>query len=305
MTRLAARRSWQALIVLLWALTAVFFLVRLTGDPTLLYVPENSTQEEIARLRHAFGFDRPLWQQYVQFLAGAFRGDFGSSLRYNQPALPMVLDRLPNTAELALATLAIIVGVGIPVGVLAATRRNSWWDTGSMIVAMTGQSMPSYWLGIMLILLFAVRLGWLPAAGRGSLLSVVLPAVTLAAYSTARLARVVRSEMLEVLGREFVRTAESKGLRPLAVLRKHALRNALIPVVTLLGLELGFLLGGAIIVESVFAWPGVGSLVIQAVNNRDYPVVQADAFLVALIFVMANLLVDLLYAVLDPRVRYA
>jgi peptide/nickel transport system permease protein len=304
MAHLAVRRSWQALIVLLWALTAVFFLVRLTGDPTLLYVPENSTQEEIAHLRHAFGFDRPLWEQYARFLSGALRGDFGASLRYDQPALPMVLDRLPNTAELAFATLVIIVGVGIPVGVLAATRRNSWWDTGSMIAAMTGQSLPSYWLGIMLILLFAVRLGWLPAAGRGNPLSVILPAVTLAAYSTARLARVVRSEMLEILGREFVRTAESKGLRPVMILRKHALRNALIPVVTLLGLELGFLLGGAIIVESVFAWPGVGSLVIQAVNNRDYPLVQADAFLVALIFVIANLIVDLLYGVLDPRVRY-
>jgi peptide/nickel transport system permease protein len=304
MTRLLVKRSWQGLVVLVWALTAVFFLVRLSGDPTLLYVPENSTQEEIASLRHAFGFDQPLWVQYGRFVAGALRGNFGSSLRYDEPALPMVLDRLPATAELAAATLAIVVVVALPIGALAATRRNTWWDTSSMVAAMMGQSIPSYWLGIMLILLFAVRFGWLPAAGRTGLLSVVMPAVTLSAYSAARLARVVRSEMLDTLGREFIRTAHSKGLSRLRVLAKHAVRNALIPVVTILGLETGFLLGGAIIVETVFAWPGIGNLVIQAVNNRDYPVVQADAFLMATIFVLANLSIDLLYGVLDPQVRF-
>jgi peptide/nickel transport system permease protein len=304
MSRLLIKRGWQGLVVLVWALTAVFFLVRLTGDPTLLYVPENSTQEEIKSLRHAFGFDQPLWVQYGRFVSAAAHGDFGASLRYDQPALPMVLDRLPATAELAVATLAIIVAVALPLGVLAATRRNSWWDTSSMVAAMMGQSIPSYWLGIMLILLFAVRFGWLPAAGRTGGLSVILPAVTLSAYSTARLARVVRSEMLDTLGREFIRTAHSKGLSWIRVLVKHAVRNALIPVVTLLGLETGFLLGGAIIVETVFAWPGIGSLVIQAVNNRDYPVVQADAFLMAAIFVLANLSIDLLYGVLDPQVRF-
>jgi len=304
MSRLLIKRGWQGLVVLVWALTAVFFLVRLTGDPTLLYVPENSTQEEIKSLRHAFGFDQPLWVQYGRFVSAAAQGDFGASLRYDQPALPMVLDRLPATAELAVATLAIIVVIALPLGVLAATRRNSWWDTGSMVAAMMGQSIPSYWLGIMLILLFAVRFGWLPAAGKIGGLSVILPAVTLSAYSTARLARVVRSEMLDTLGREFIRTAHSKGLSRIRVLVKHAVRNALIPVVTLLGLETGFLLGGAIIVETVFAWPGIGSLVIQAVNNRDYPVVQADAFLMAAIFVLANLSIDLLYGVLDPQVRF-
>lgn len=304
MSRLLIKRGWQGLVVLVWALTAVFFLVRLTGDPTLLYVPENSTQEEIKSLRHAFGFDQPLWVQYGRFVSAAAHGDFGASLRYDQPALPMVIDRLPATAELAVATLGIIVVVALPLGVLAATRRNTWWDTSSMVAAMMGQSIPSYWLGIMLILLFAVRFGWLPAAGKTGGLSVILPAVTLSAYSTARLARVVRSEMLDTLGREFIRTAHSKGLSRIRVLVKHAVRNALIPVVTLLGLETGFLLGGAIIVETVFAWPGIGSLVIQAVNNRDYPVVQADAFLMAAIFVLANLSIDLLYGVLDPQVRF-
>ncbi len=197
MSRLLIKRGWQGLVVLVWALTAVFFLVRLTGDPTLLYVPENSTQEEIKSLRHAFGFDQPLWVQYGRFVSAAAHGDFGASLRYDQPALPMVLDRLPATAELALATLGIIVVIALPLGVLAATRRNSWWDTSSMVAAMMGQSIPSYWLGIMLILLFAVRFGWLPAAGKTGGLSVILPAVTLSAYSTARLARVVRSEMLD------------------------------------------------------------------------------------------------------------
>lgn len=304
MTQFLILRGGQGVLVLLLALTAVFFLVRLSGDPTLLYVPEDSTQQEIAQIRHAFGFDQPPWQQYTRFVAGAVRGNFGNSIRYDRPALAMVFERLPQTAELAAVTLAIIICAAVPLGVLAAVRRNSWWDTGSMLVAMVGQSMPSYWLGIMLILLFAVRLGWLPAAGRTDLASVILPAVTLSTYSAARLARVVRSEMLDVLGREFVRTAQAKGLPRIAVLGKHAMRNALIPVVTLLGLETGFLLGGAIIVETVFAWPGIGNLVIQAVNNRDYPVVQADAFLMAAIFVLANLGIDLLYGVLDPRVRY-
>jgi len=291
-------------VVLLLALTAVFFLVRLTGDPTLLFVPEGSTQQEIAQLRHAFGFDQPPWRQYLRFVSGAVRGDFGKSLRYDRPAVTMVMERIPDTAELGGATLAIIVLTAVPLGLLAATNRNSWWDTGSMVAAIMGQSMPSYWLGIMLILLFAVRFGWLPAAGRTDWSSVILPAVTLSTYSAARLARVVRSEMLDVLGREFIRTAQAKGLSRVVVLGKHAMRNALIPVVTLLGLETGFLLGGAIIVETVFAWPGIGNLVIQAVNNRDYPVVQVDAFLMAGIFVLANVGIDLLYGVLDPRVRY-
>jgi ABC-type dipeptide/oligopeptide/nickel transport system permease component len=304
MAGLVVRRSWQALIVLLWALTAVFFLVRLSGDPTLLYVPENSNQEDIARLRHAFGFDRPLWAQYVSFVTGVARADFGSSLRYDQPALGMVLSRLPATAELAVVTLLITVAVALPLGILAATRRNSWGDTGAMLVALLGQSTPNYFLGILLILLFAVWLGVLPASGRGGVTSLILPAVTLSAYSMARLARVVRSEMLEILGRDYIRTARSKGLPWGVVLRKHALRNTLIPVVTLIGLDLGFLLGGAIIVETVFAWPGVGSLVVQSVNNRDYPVVQASALLLAVIFIVSNLLIDLLYALLDPRVRY-
>jgi peptide/nickel transport system permease protein len=304
MSQFLVRRCWQGGVVLLLALTAVFFLVRLTGDPTLLYVPENSTQEEIAQLRHAFGFDQPPWRQYARFVSGVLRGDFGNSLRYQRPARSMVLERLPATAELAVATLAIILLASVPLGVVAALRRNSWWDTGSMVLAMMGQSIPSYWLGIMLILLFAVRFGWLPAAGRTDLSSVILPAVTLSTYSAARLARVVRSEMLDVLGRDFIRTAQAKGLSTIAVIGKHAVRNALIPVITLLGLETGYLLGGAIIVETVFAWPGIGNLVIQAVNNRDYPVVQADAVLMAGIFVLANLGIDLLYGVVDPRVRY-
>jgi peptide/nickel transport system permease protein len=190
-------------------------------------------------------------------------------------------------------------------GVLAATRRNSWGDTGSMMVALLGQSTPNYFLGILLILLFAVWLGVLPASGRGGIASLILPAVTLSAYPMARLARVVRSEMLDILGREYIRTASSKGLSRNVILRRHALRNALIPVVTVVGLDLGFLLGGAIIVETVFAWPGVGSLVVQSVNNRDYPIVQAASFMVATIFVLANLVIDLLYGLLDPRVRYA
>ncbi len=304
MARLAIRRGWQALGVLIWALTAVFFLVRLSGDPVLLYLPENSTQEDVIRLRHAFGFDRPVWEQYTHFMVNASRGNFGLSLRFAQPALPMVLERLPATAELTVVTLALTILVALPLGVIAATQRNTWWDSGSMVIALLGQSIPNYWLGIMLILLFAVVLRVLPAAGRAGISSVVLPAVTLAAYPIARLARVVRSELLDILGREFIRTARAKGISSLRVLVRHALRNALIPVVTILGLDLGFLLGGAIIVETVFAWPGVGSLVVQSVNNRDYPVVQAAAFLMAVIFVLTNFLVDFLYGLLDPRIRY-
>ena len=231
-------------------------------------------------------------------------GDLGRSLRYRQPALPLVLERLPATAELALAALFVSLLVAIPAGVISAVRRDTAYDNLTMLGALFGQSMPVFWLGIMLILIFSVRLELLPTSGRGGLDHLILPAVTLGLYSTARVTRLVRAGMLDVIGQDYIRTAQAKGLPDRRVIVKHALRNTLIPVVTIIGLELGTLLGGAVITETIFAWPGIGRLAVTAIFQRDYPLVQATVLVTALVFVLSNLLVDLLYGWLDPRIRY-
>ncbi len=303
MVAFLARRSVQAATVLLGVSAVVFLILHLTGDPAALLLPPDATAADLAAFRHAEGFDRPLWQQYLSFMGNLLRGDFGQSLRYHQPALKLVMERVPATAELAFTALAMALAVAFPAGVLSAVKRGTPWDTLLMTGALLGQSLPTFWVGIMLILVVSVTLGLLPTGGIGTPQHLVLPAVTLAGFSMARTARLVRSGMLEVLDQDYVRTARAKGVPRLGVLRKHALPNVLIPVVTVIGLDLGTLLGGAVITETIFAWPGVGQLAIAAIQFRDYPLVQADVFLVATGYVVVNLLVDVLYTLIDPRIR--
>lgn len=304
MQQFIARRLLDAIFVLLGVSFVVFIMVHLSGDPVLLMLPLDASQQQVDEFRQRLGFDRPLLAQYLRFLSGAVRGDFGNSLRFNQPALRLVAERLPATAELAFVSLALAAGFGVPAGVIAAVGRGRGWDVGIRMVALAGQAVPIFWLGIMLILLFGERLRVLPTSGTGTWRHIILPAASLAAYSAASISRLQRSAMLEVLGREYIVTARAKGLRNITVITKHALRNALIPVVTVIGLQMGTLLGGAIITETIFAWPGVGRLSLQAIQSRDYVLVQASVFVVATVFVLINLVVDILYAVLDPRIRY-
>jgi peptide/nickel transport system permease protein len=297
------RRLIQAIAVIVGVTLVTFLLLHLTGDPVGMMLPADATEAERARIIRLFGFDRPLPLQFIRFAAGAVRGDFGTSIRQGESALALVVERLPATLELTLAAMAIAVLVALPAGIVSAARRGSLLDQGAMLVALIGQSVPNFWLGIMLILLFAVSLGWLPPFGRGGLANLVLPALTLSMYSMARTARLIRSGMLEVLSQDYIRTAHAKGLSERRVLLRHALKNALIPAVTVLGLDLAHLLGGAVITETIFAWPGVGRLIVSAIYARDYPIVQAGVFVVAIGYTGINLLVDMLYAWLNPRVR--
>ena len=299
------RRLLQTIFVLLGVSVLSFGTLFLSGDPTMLMASESWNQEQISTFRHQMGFDRPWFVQYLDFLGKAVRGDFGVSLRQQQPTLKLIAERMPATLQLAGASMAIAICVGVPLGVGAATRRGSVWDNLLMLGGLLGQSLPVFWLGLLMILVFAVRLGWFPVAGTGGPQYLVPPAVTLGIFSTAYIARMTRSSILEVLGRDYVRTARAKGLSRNNVVVGHALRNALIPLVTVIGLQFGALLGGAVITETIFAWPGVGRLTIQAIQSKDLPLVQACVLLLAVIFVVVNLVVDLLYAYLDPRIRLA
>ena len=302
------RRLLQTFIVIFGVSIVTFGLMFLTGDPTELLLGAGAdlmSQEDIEAFRHARGFDRPWLVQYADFARGAIQGDFGDSLRHHRPAFSVVLERMPATIQLSLFALLISVIFAIPVGVISATRPNSWYDYLSMTGALIGQSVPSFWLGILLMLFFGVYLKWLPISGRGTWQHLVLPGVTLAAFSLARNARLTRSSLLEVMQQDYMRTARAKGLHENLIIYRHGLRNALIPLVTMVGLQIGFLLGGSVIIESLFAWPGIGRLIIQSIYNKDFPVVQAGVTLLAIIFVLVNLLVDLLYGWLDPRVQYS
>jgi ABC-type dipeptide/oligopeptide/nickel transport system permease component len=303
-TRYIVGRFVQSVVVVLGVLFLVFVILQLTGDPARLMLPPEATLEDIERLRRQLGFDRPLPVQFAHFLAGAVRGDFGSSLRYrDQPALAVVLERFPATLELTAATLAWSIPLAFALGLVSAVRRASLHENAAMLTALLGQSMPTFWLGLMLILIFSVNLGWLPSSGRGGFAHVVLPALTLGGFFMARLTRLVRSGLLDVLSQDYVRTARAKGLAERAVVTRHALKNAAIPIVTIVGLDVGTILGSAVITETVFAWPGLGRLAIDSVNVRDFPVVQADVFVIAVAFVGINFAVDVLYTWLDPRVR--
>lgn len=299
------RRILQMIPVLVGITLIVFLLVRLTGDPVVLMLGEDARLEDIERLRVELGLDRPLYVQYGIFMQDLMRGEFGVSYRYRQQALPLVLERLPATGELALASFLIAVVISIPAGVISALRQYSIADYLATNVAVLGQAMPNYWLGIMLILLFSVILGWLPASGRGGIIHLILPALTLGTALAAVLMRLMRSAMLEVMRQDFVTTARSKGLSERVIIFKHAMRNALIPYVTVLGLQVAVLLGGAIITEQVFAWPGMGRIALIAVNARDMSIVQAVVFVMAMIVMLVNFLVDIIYAVIDPRIHYS
>jgi peptide/nickel transport system permease protein len=301
------RRLLHAAFVLWGVATAVFFLVRLTGDPAAFLVDQTATPAEVAHARRLLGLDRPLHVQYAEFLAAIPRGDFGQSIRERRPAMRMVLEHLwPATVELSAAALLLSIVPAIPLGVVSATRRNRLPDHLSRVGSLLLQSMPSFWLGLVLILIFAVGFGGLlPAYGSGSLRHLILPAITLAAAPLAQNVRLIRAGMLEVLGQDYVRTARAKGLAERLVIYRHGLWNAAIPVLTVTGLSLGFMLSGAIVIETVFSWPGLGRLIVQAVPGRDFPVIQAGVFVFALIFVALNLAVDALYAVVDPRIRLA
>ena len=303
MTTYLVRRLAQSLIVLLGVSFVVFFILHLTGDPAAVLLPPDASAEDLQRFRQAMGFDDPFFVQYGRFLRGALQGDFGQSIRHGEPAFGLVVERMPATFELSGAALVIALALAIPAGIVSAVRRNTTVDYVSTVVALLGQSLPTFWLGIMLILVFSVHWGWFPSSGRGSLEHLILPAITLGLFTTARIARLTRSGMLDVLSQDFIRTARAKGVSDPPVVWKHALKNAAIPIVTIVGIELGTLLGGSVITETIFAWPGVGRLSVQAIYNRDYPVVQAAVFLLASTFVLVNLVVDVLYTYLDPRIR--
>jgi peptide/nickel transport system permease protein len=297
------RRLFLSIFVVAGVTVVVFMVIRISGDPTALMISPDASAEDVAELRARMGFDRPIPVQFVDFLAGAVRGDFGDSLRYREPAFALVIERLPATVQLAAASLLVAIAVALPAGIVSAVRRNTIWDRAAMFLALFGQSMPVFWFGILLILIVSVQLKLLPSSGSGGWQHLILPALTLGLYSTARLTRLVRSEMLEMISQDFVRTARAKGLREQAVLYRHALRNALIPVVTVIGIEAGGMLGGAVITETVFAWPGIGQLAVRSIFNRDYPLIQAVVFTIAIMFVVINLAVDVLYAALDPRIK--
>ena len=297
------RRLLQSLVVLFGVSFVVFAILHLTGDPALVLLPPDASSEDVRRFREVMGFNDPFFVQYGRFLKGALQGDFGQSVRHGEPAFGLVLERMPATFELAGAALALALCLAIPAGIVSAVRRNTALDYLATVVALFGQSLPTFWLGIMLILLFSVQFHLLPSSGRGTLEHLILPAVTLGLFTTARITRLTRSGMLEVLNQDYIRTARAKGVSDPPVVWKHALKNAAIPIVTIVGIELGTLLGGSVITETIFAWPGVGRLSVQAIANRDYPVVQAAVFLLALTFVLVNLLVDVVYTYLDPRIR--
>jgi ABC-type dipeptide/oligopeptide/nickel transport system permease component len=303
MTAYVVQRLLLAILVVFGVSIVTFFLTFLSGDPAILMLPPDASAEQMARFRRDWGFDQPIIVQYGNFLWRAIQGDMGTSLRHGTPALPLIAERLPATFQLTVTAMLVAVALAVPLGIISATHRGSPIDLLSMTIALIGQAIPNFWLSIMAILLFAVTLGWLPTSGRGTWLHVVMPAGVLAIGLMALLTRLARSTMLEVLSEDYVRTARAKGLREWAVLSRHALRNALIPLVTVIGLQFGYILGGAVVIETVFTWPGVGLFTIQAITNRDYPVVQAAVLILSSAVVLINLLVDLLYGLLDPRIR--
>jgi peptide/nickel transport system permease protein len=300
------RRLLQTIVVVFGVSFISFGLTFLTGDPAVVMLGNAAdfmTQAQIDEFRHTRGFDRPWYVQYADFASKAVSGDFGASLQYRRPAFDVVLERFPATVELALLSLLMSVVIAVPLAVLAATRPNSVYDHLGTLLALGGQSIPNFWLGIMLMLLFGVTLRWLPISGRGSWQHLILPAVTLAAFPLARNMRLFRSALLDVIHADYIRTARAKGLSYNTVLYVHAMRNALLPLVTMVGLQLGFTLGGSVIVESIFAWPGVGRVIVQGINQKDFPIVQAGVTLLALAFTFTNLAVDMIYARIDPRIR--
>jgi ABC-type dipeptide/oligopeptide/nickel transport system permease component len=303
MNRYVLKRLLQAFLVLLGVSFATFIVSHLTGDPVALIAPENASREEKEQLRQFLGLDKPIAEQYLTFITQAVQGDLGYSFVQRSKVLDLVLERLPATLELALVSFVLSLVIAVPLGIIIALKRNTVWDFVVTALAMVGQAAPGFWIGLMLIIVFAVELKLLPVSGSGGVEYIVLPAITLALQSAARLTRLVRASVLEVLGSDYIRTARAKGMRNHVVLWVHTFRNAMIPVVTMAGLELAELMSGAFITETIFAWPGIGRLAVDAVYKRDFPVVQGVVLVAAAGFVLVNLLVDMLYAAIDPRVK--
>ena len=298
-------RLLSLLTVVFGVITLVFFLIHIVpGDPVQVMLGESATPADQAQLREKLGLDQPLLQQWLNYLLQLQHGDLGHSLRSQEPIKDILLQRLPATLELAVAGLFIAILIAIPLGSIAALRQNTLYDQGAMIFSLLGVSIPNFWMGPLLIVIFSLNLGWFPVSGREGWLSLVLPALTLGTALAAILARMVRATLLEVLHEDYIRTARAKGLNEITIVLHHALRNAALPIITILGLQLGTLLGGAVITETIFSWPGIGQLTIESIQQRDYPIVQACVLLISLSYVLVNTLTDLLYAWLDPRVRY-
>ena len=306
MSQYLVRRALAAVPVLLGISVAVFLMMHMVpGDPAKMMLGELAVQKEaVDNMRRQLGLDDPIPVQYWRFLKGAVRGDLGRSILENQPVARMIWQVLPSTIELTLAGLGIAIVLGFILGVTAAVRQNSWVDNASMVMALWGVSMPSFWMGLLLIFLFSLKLGWLPATGQGGIERLLMPAFTLGYLASAVIARLVRSSMLEVLRQDYVRTARAKGLRDRLVIYRHALRNALIPVVTVLGLQFGALLGGAVVVETVFSRPGIGRLAVTSILSKDFQVTQGTVLMSAVFYTLVNIAVDFSYALLDPRIRY-
>jgi peptide/nickel transport system permease protein len=303
MKRFLVRQAVQLLVVCLGISVITFLLLHLKGDPVVLLLPLDAGKEQMESFRHLMGFDQPLYVQYLRFVTGAVRGDFGDSLYMKKSAFALVMERMPATLLLTFTGLLVSLVIAMPLGIVSAIRRYSLLDNLCTMFAVGGQAMPIFWLGIMLIIVFSIKLHWLPASGFGTWTHLVLPATTLGFFLAPLTMRLVRSGMLEVLAQDYVRTARAKGVSERGVLLKHALRNAAIPVITVIGLQFGQLLGGAIVTETVYAWPGVATFTVTAIRNSDFPVVQAAVFLLALCIVVVNLLVDLLVGMIDPRIR--
>ncbi|MBT0781379.1 ABC transporter permease [Paracoccus sp. pheM1] len=301
--RFLLSRALQGLVVMLGVSALVFFALFLTGDPAALMMSPDASQAEIEAFRRAMGFDDPIWLQYLRFLGNLLQGELGLSLRYQRPATDLLWERLPATALLALSALIWSSAIGMVLGVVSAVRKNSGLDFVIRVIALLGQAVPVFWLALLMILLFSLRLRWLPSSGMGGWQHLVMPSIALGAYYVSAMTRLVRASLIEVLGQNYIRTARAKGLGQWRIVVRHGLRNAMIPVITVQGMYFAALLGGALVTEIVFAWPGIGRLAVEAIQNRDFPVVQAVVLFTAAVFVIANFLVDIAYTWLNPRIR--
>lgn len=304
MQRYLFSRIIQSALLMVGVLVITFFMVRLTGDPARAMVPRDASPERVEEMREAMGFNDPLALQFTRYMGGAARGDFGQSLHYRKPAMSLVLERVPATIELTLAALTFALLFSIPLGILGGSRPGTLWDTVARGFGLLGQTIPNFWLALMLIVVFSVNLGWFPTFGRGGIISIILPAVALGFFPLGQFTRLVRSSVLEVRGEDYVRTAYSKGIEERQVLMRHVFRNVSITLVSVVGVQFGYMLGGSIYIESIFSWPGIGRMINEAVQARDFPLVQAIAVFSAGFVVVLNLLTDIAYALIDPRIRY-
>lgn len=298
------KRSWQAIIVVIGVITITFLLLQASGDPTTVMLSPEATKSDIEELRKAMGFDKPIFVQYLLYMKRTLKGDFGDSYMLRKSAFSLVVERLPATLELAIGGTVFALIVAIPLGIVAAIKRYTIFDNFSMVLAVSGQAVPLFWLALMLIILFGVKLGWLPPSGRGSFFHLIMPSVTLGVYMAPITMRLVRSGMIDVFEKDYIRTARAKGLPEKTVILKHAFKNVMIPVSTVLAMQFGRMIGGAVVTETVFAWPGVGRLAVTAIMDVDFPVVQASVFVMAIVIVSVNLFADVFITFIDPRIAY-